>query len=73
MAIRGPTGEIEGSVEHGAKGYFPTSFIRQKMSDAGVHTSVFAGIAGNTKQGASSIVVSGKYEDDKDFGETMYA
>ncbi|KAF5361534.1 hypothetical protein D9758_006159 [Tetrapyrgos nigripes] len=45
---------------------------RKDLSDAGVHTPLYAGISGNSKHGAFSIVVSGKYEDDIDEGDTIY-
>jgi putative restriction endonuclease len=56
-------GEIEG-VEVGR--VFQT---RQELSNAGVHAPPMAGISGNPKEGADSIVVSGGYEDDEDYGD----
>lgn len=37
----------------------------------GVHRHLQAGIAGSQKEGAESIVLSGGYEDDEDFGDTI--
>lgn len=39
--------------------------------DAGIHRAHQAGIQGSKMLGACSIVVSGEYDDDKDFGDTM--
>lgn len=41
--------------------------------ESGVHRHPKAGIQGSKISGACSIVVSGKYDDDKDLGDTMYA
>ncbi|MBL8505143.1 MAG: HNH endonuclease [Methylobacillus glycogenes] len=41
------------------------------MNKAGVHRQSQAGISGSEKEGADSIVVSGGYEDDEDFGEVI--
>ncbi|SAL84790.1 YDG/SRA domain protein [Caballeronia choica] len=38
---------------------------------AGIHNHTQAGISGSSKQGADSIVVSGGYQDDQDFGNEI--
>ena len=42
---------------------------RAELADAGVHRQ--AGISGSASEGADSIVLSGGYEDDQDFGEVI--
>lgn len=44
---------------------------RQDVSAAKVHRPTIAGISGTKADGADSIVVSGGYEDDQDFGEEI--
>lgn len=44
---------------------------RKALSDAGVHAPPLAGIHGDPVRGAFSIVMSDKYEDDKDHGEWL--
>jgi putative restriction endonuclease len=44
---------------------------RRALLDAGVHRQLQAGIAGSAAEGADSIVVSGGYEDDDDFGDLI--
>jgi putative restriction endonuclease len=44
---------------------------RAELAKAGVHRHIQAGIAGTAKEGADSIVLSGGYEDDKDFGDEL--
>lgn len=44
---------------------------RQELSKAGVHRPTQAGIAGSKYVGADSIVLSGGYEDDRDFGDEI--
>ena len=44
---------------------------RNIASKSGVHTPTMQGISGNKDEGANSIVVSGQYVDDKDFGEEI--
>jgi putative restriction endonuclease len=44
---------------------------RRELADAGVHRPLEAGISGGQSEGADSIVVSGGYEDDKDFGDEI--
>jgi putative restriction endonuclease len=44
---------------------------RAALAKAGVHRHIQAGIAGTAKEGADSIVLSGGYEDDQDFGDTI--
>jgi predicted restriction endonuclease len=60
-----PFGEIAGSPE-GA-----TFANRRALHDAGVHRPLQHGIAGGAEIGAESIVVSGGYEDDEDFGNLI--
>lgn len=45
---------------------FPT---RKELSEAGVHRPLQAGISGSGTEGADSIVMSGGYEDDEDYGD----
>jgi putative restriction endonuclease len=42
---------------------------RQALHDAGVHVPVEAGISGGETEGADSIVISGGYADDEDYGD----
>jgi putative restriction endonuclease len=44
---------------------------RQELSVAGVHRPTMAGISGAASEGADSIVVSGGYEDDEDYGDVI--
>ena len=44
---------------------------RAELSDAGLHKPLIAGISGSSKEGADSIVLSGGYEDDQDFGDVI--
>src|SRR5262245_29665606 len=44
---------------------------REALAAAGVHRPTQAGISGSTAEGADSIVVSGGYEDDRDFGDEI--
>lgn len=51
---------------------FGTTFKdREECYGAGVHCHIEAGISGTMAVGASSIVVSGQYKDDKDNGDTI--
>jgi predicted restriction endonuclease len=54
-------------------GYPPGSAFasRREVHDAGVHRPLQAGICGRREFGAESIVVSGGYEDDKDYGDLI--
>jgi putative restriction endonuclease len=54
-------------------GYPEGSFFesRRELSHAGVHRPLVAGIAGTGTVGALSIVLSGGYEDDQDFGDVI--
>ena len=42
---------------------------RLELSQSGVHKPTQAGISGGQNEGADSIIVSGGYEDDEDYGE----
>ena len=44
---------------------------RRSLHDAGVHRTLRAGIVGSAADGAESIVVSGGYEDDEDYGDVI--
>jgi putative restriction endonuclease len=44
---------------------------RRELHDAGVHAPLQAGISGSASEGADSIVVSGGYEDDEDYGDVI--
>ena len=44
---------------------------RKELSDTGVHSPLQAGISGSSTEGADSIVLSGGYEDDEDFGKEI--
>jgi putative restriction endonuclease len=44
---------------------------RAELSEAGVHRPTVAGISGSEREGADSIVLSGGYEDDADFGDEI--
>jgi putative restriction endonuclease len=60
-----PFGEIVGNPEG-------TTFAdRAAVRAAGVHAPLQAGIAGSALTGAESLVVSGGYEDDEDYGDLI--
>lgn len=44
---------------------------RKALHDSGVHLPLVAGISGSQLDGADSIVISGGYEDDTDFGDEI--
>lgn len=44
---------------------------RKDLSIARVHCPPISGISGSSKEGADSIVLSGGYEDDEDFGDRI--
>lgn len=44
---------------------------REELHAAGVHRHLQAGISGSQSEGAESIVLSGGYEDDQDYGDTI--
>jgi putative restriction endonuclease len=44
---------------------------RAALAEAGVHRHRQAGISGSASKGADSIVLSGRYEDDQDFGNLI--
>ncbi|KAI0761618.1 PUA-like domain-containing protein [Trametes elegans] len=46
-------------------------FYRRELFNAGVHAYLRAGIHGRQESGAFSIVMSGGYEDEEDFGERI--
>jgi len=48
-----------------------TYVSRKAAADAGVHRVTVQGISGNREVGAESIVVSGGYEDDEDYGDEI--
>ncbi|WP_371497037.1 HNH endonuclease [Kitasatospora sp. NBC_00374] len=58
-------GHIDG---HPVGSHFPR---RTELSEAGVHAPRMAGIHGNPREGADSIVVSGGYVDDEDHGNVI--
>lgn len=43
----------------------------EELNRSKIHTPTQAGIAGSQKEGADSIVISGGYEDDQDFGDEI--
>lgn len=52
--------------------YIGASFRnRLELSQSGVHRPTQAGISGSQKEGADSIIVSGGYEDDEDYGDII--
>jgi len=58
-------GEIEGVV-------VGTEFAsRAELAASGIHKPTQAGISGSSTKGADSIVVSGGYEDDEDYGDYL--
>ena len=65
MATNRVFGEIDGVLE----GKSFESY--QALNDAKVHLPRQAGISGSQDEGADSIVVSGGYEDDQDFGDEI--
>jgi putative restriction endonuclease len=44
---------------------------RLELSRAGIHRPTMAGISGSGQPGAESIVLSGGYEDDRDYGDVI--
>lgn len=58
-------GEVPGQPEGT---HYPS---RRALSRAGVHLPVRAGICGNAREGAASVVLSGGYEDDEDGGDVL--
>src|SRR5215213_943154 len=44
---------------------------RRALNAAGVHRPMQAGISGTPAEGADSIVISGGYEDDEDYGDLV--
>ncbi|MGR5167410.1 YDG/SRA domain-containing protein [Vibrio astriarenae] len=44
---------------------------RATLAKVGIHPPTQAGISGGAKEGANSIVLSGGYEDDEDFGDEI--
>lgn len=58
-------GEIEGIVE----GHHFNN--RREMHDIGFHSPLRAGIDGNGNTGAASIILSGGFVDDEDFGDEI--
>lgn len=54
-------------------GYPPGSWFasRADLSKAGLHRPLQAGISGSAAEGADSIVLSGGYEDDEDWGDVI--
>ncbi|MFX1569663.1 MAG: YDG/SRA domain-containing protein [Promethearchaeota archaeon] len=44
---------------------------RRELHERGVHKPTQAGISGSEKEGADSIVISGGYEDDEDYGDII--
>ena len=48
-----------------------TFLNRQALHAAGVHRPIQGGISGKPSEGADSIVISGGYEDDVDFGDEI--
>jgi putative restriction endonuclease len=44
---------------------------RKALIEAGLHRSIQHGIDGNGNEGVAAIVVSGGYEDDRDFGDEI--
>jgi putative restriction endonuclease len=65
MATKRIFGEITGVTE----GALFSSYA--ELNQAKVHTQTQAGISGSQLEGADSIVVSGGYEDDQDFGDEI--
>jgi len=64
---RGIAVRVFGEIEGIAVG---TEFAsRAELAASGIHKPTQAGISGSTTQGADSIVVSGGYEDDEDYGD----
>ena len=49
-----------------------SNFLNSKeLSEVGLHRPTQAGISGSSTEGADSIVLSGGYEDDEDFGKEI--
>lgn len=65
MTLKRIFGEISGINE----GATFTSYV--ELNKSRIHTPTQAGIAGSQKEGADSIVISGGYEDDQDFGDEI--
>jgi putative restriction endonuclease len=65
MATKRIFGEISGVSE----GFLFSSYV--ELNQSKVHIQTQAGISGSQSEGADSIVVSGGYEDDQDFGDEI--
>ena len=63
------TGRVFGEIRGIQEGATFSSFV--ELNKAKIHTPTQAGIAGSQKEGADSIVISGGYEDDQDFGDEI--
>jgi putative restriction endonuclease len=63
------TKRVFGEVDGIAEGTLFTSYA--ELNQAKIHTQTQAGISGSQNEGADSIVVSGGYEDDQDFGDEI--
>ena len=44
---------------------------RITLSQSGVHAPTRSGISGSVSEGANSVVLSGEYEDDEDYGDVI--
>ena len=69
-----PVGNRKTARTFGAIPNYPPGSLftsRRELSDAGIHRPLQAGISGSSLDGADSIVLSGGYEDDKDFGDSI--
>lgn len=66
-------GDVPKRVFGHVPGYPPGSLFasRAELFEAGVHRHRQAGIAGSQSEGAESVVLSGGYEDDRDFGDEL--
>ncbi len=62
-------GPVFGAIEGVPEGSCFAS--RRELAKAGVHRQLQAGISGTAKEGADSIVLSGGYEDDCDYGDVI--
>lgn len=64
---RGIAVRVFGEIEGVAAG---TEFVsRAELAASGIHRPTQAGISGSITEGADSIVISGGYEDDEDYGD----
>ena len=64
-----PKGAVFGNIPNVTVGSEYVSY--EELNSVSVHRQTQAGISGSGKEGADSVVVSGGYEDDRDYGDEI--